>query len=193
MARIKLSDELKVAVSKMPAKEKEKLLLRLLAKEPALVAKLEFELLEAGDTTEDRRADLQQQIAKTLENANRYFYSPGYLLLDLRALSGEITRHVTTTKDKYGEIVLNLFMLNTALELMGDKIRGFSSQKSNTLDTYVVKRAIKLLGLLAKIHPDYQLDFLNDRKVLGRHIGGLHNMMRAAIFNGLDVNLLLEG
>ncbi|PSR14109.1 MAG: hypothetical protein DA408_04465 [Bacteroidetes bacterium] len=193
MARIKLSDEFKAAVSKMPVKEKEKLLFRLLAKEPALVAKLEFELLEAGNTTEERRADLQQQIAKTLDNANRYFYSPGYLLLDLRALSGEITRHVATTKDKYGEIALNLFMLNTALDLMGDKIRGFSSQKSNTLDTYVVKRALKLLALLAKIHPDYQLDFLNDRKALGKHIGGLHNMMRAAIFNGLDVNLLLEG
>ncbi len=46
MPRQKLPDELKAAISKMPDKEKDKLLFRLIAKEEALVNRLTFELLE---------------------------------------------------------------------------------------------------------------------------------------------------
>lgn len=177
----------------MPPTEKDKLLFRLIAKDHALVQKLIFELLETGDTKELRRDELKENILQALKNYKNYYYSPGYLLLDLRSISGEINRHVKTTKDKYGEIELNFLMLNKSLEYFGEHIKNAPPRRSKTFNNYVVKRALKLLALLKKMHEDIVLDFQGPMKELGKHIGDSHNMMKAAIFHGLDVNWLLQG
>ena len=193
MARIKLTSEFKKAVEEMPPNEKNKLLFRLLAKEPALVEKLSFQLLEDGSSTEERRDELRYSIKNHLEKYETYFYTPGYLQLELRALSGEITRHVKTTKDKYGEIQLNLFMLNKAMELYNDKVMVFHPEKCRTFNEYVVKRTLKIYALMKKLHEDYVTDFKEDLQKLGIEIGRNDSMMRVAIYNMLDVNWLLKG
>ena len=124
MARIKLTEDLKKAISGLSHQEKDKLLFRLIAKEPILAQQLVFKLLEDGASMEERREDLAKYIEKYLEDYQDYYYSPGYLLLELRSLSAKITNHIKTTRDKYGEIALNLLMLNKALSLYGSKIRN---------------------------------------------------------------------
>ena len=177
----------------MPPRDKDKLLFRLIAKDYDLVQQLEFKLLEGSATVEERREEIKEEIKLALIESKRYFYSPGYLLLDLRSLSGKINFHVKTTKDKYGEIELNFFMLNHALELMSEQIRPFSAVKSRTLNEYIVRRTLKLLKLLDKLHDDYRLDFNISMKHLGKSIGNLPNLMRTAIKEMLDVNWLLKG
>ena len=193
MPRVKLSTELKKAISELSHKEKDKLLFRLIAKDPALVRKLTFELLEseAGVTKEDKRAELEQTILQYLKRTR--YDTPGYLLLDLRHLSGEITRHAKATKDKYGDIYLNFVMLNTAFRLYGSSIRPATDQRARTFNNYVVKRALRLGGQLAKLHEDHLLDFEEAMKELGGHIGKQPTTMKAAIFHGLDVNWLIRG
>ena len=178
--RAKLTDELKDAIAHLPEKEKDKLLFRLVPKAPALVDRLTYILLEDASSPEERRTDLQLRIKETLQQAANYFYSPGYLLLDLRSISGEINRHVKTTRDRYGEIALNFFMLNYSLDLLAGRLRNFSHQKSKTLDTYIIKRAIKLEQLISKIHEDYQLDFADDWQKLTGYIEALPNLRRMA-------------
>ncbi len=191
MARTKLSDDLKEAIASLTHKEKDKLLFRLIAKDYALVKKLEFELLEDGETKDERRQDLYDRIEA--EFARYRYYSPGYLLLLLRSISGEIGRHLKTTKDKYGEIQLNFLMLNKSFELFGDRIRYASPHQQRTFANYVVKRALKLLNLLGKMHEDYLLDFQDDMEQLGEYIGNQPYLMRVAIHNMLDVNWLVQG
>lgn len=194
MARRKtLSPEFKKVISQLSPKEKDKLLFRLLPKEPALVAKLEYDLLEGGDNVEVRRNELSEQMEMRLREATADFYSPGYLLLDLRSLSGDITRHVKVTKDKYGEIQMNFMLLNEGIGPVVDKINGFSKGRARTLNDYVVKRVLKLFALLHKQHPDIRLDFADEMKELGGYIGRIDSMMHTAIFNGMDVNYLLSG
>ena len=191
MARTKLSDELKEAISLLSSKEKDKLLFRLIAKDAALVERLIFELLEDKETKDDRRASIYQRIDKGFD---RYrYYSPGYLLLTLRSLSGDINRHLKTTKDKYGEIQLNLLMLNKSLGLFGQKIRNAPSRKSRTFDNYVVKRVVKLVGLLRKLHEDYLLDFQEDIQKLGQYIDEQPRMKILADELGLDIEMLKQG
>jgi len=191
MARTKLSDELKKAISLLSNKEKDKLLFRLIAKDAALVERLTFELLEEGESREDRREVIYRMID---EGFDKYrFYSPGYLLLVLRSISGDINRHVKTTKDKYGEIQLNLLMLNKSLGLFGEKIRNVPSHKSRTFDNYVVKRAIKLVSLLRKMHEDYLLDFQEDIEKLGQYIDAQPHMHYLAEELGLDIEMLKRG
>lgn len=193
MARVKLTDDLKKAISGLSHKEKDKLLFRLIAKEPILAEQLVFKLLEEGVSAEDRRADLAKEIEQYLIDYQKYYYSPGYLLLDLRSLSGKITLHIKTTKDKYGEVALNFLMLNKTLELFGKKISQVRPNRSRTLNKYVVNRAIKLLGLLRKIHEDYRLDFSDSMIELGQHIQKIDAMKRMAGEFELDMELLLSG
>jgi len=191
MARQKLSDELKEAITLLSAKEKDKLLFRLIAKDAVLIEQLKFKLLEKGSTKEERREEIYLMISTDFDKYQ--YYSPGYLLLVLRSLSGDINRHLKTTKDKYGEVQLNLLMLNKSLSLFGDKIRKAHPHRSRTFNSYVVKRTMKLVGLVRKMHEDYLLDFQEDIEKLGQHIDEQPSMKILAEALGLDVEMLKRG
>jgi hypothetical protein len=190
VARVKLTDDFKKAISMLPGKEKDKLLFRLLAKEEILVEQLTFQLLESDLSVEEKREELARTIRKNIEYADETFYSPGYLLLDLRSISGLINRHVKVTKDKYGEIELNFLMLNYSFELLHKQLKAFTFPKKRSFAEYVAKRGMKLIKLLQKLHEDYQLDFRDDMKELGGYISNDHECMKMAIYHGLNVNWL---
>ena len=190
MARIKLPDELKKAISLMPDREKDKLLFRLIAKDPMLAEQLVFKLLEGGESTEDRRTDVRQLIEKHYEGYAPFFHSPGYLLLEMRHLSGRISEHVRTTRDKYGEVELNLLLLIRPLEMFGKKISQATPRRSQTLNQYVVNRTIKLLSLLEKLHEDHRLDFQESLEKLARFIRQQPAMMDVAVDLGLELEEL---
>ena len=109
-----ISKDLKEAIVMMPQKEKDKTLLRLIAKDEILMLRLEFELLELGETLQSRRDEIRTRILKI---AKMKHDTPGWMMMDMRSLSGDIGQHVKITKDKYGDIELNLFMLNTFFDL----------------------------------------------------------------------------
>ena len=190
MARVKLTSELKKAISQLSHKEKDKLLYRLIPKDEMLVAQLEFRLLEGGDTTEYRRDNLRNIVEQALRKAANQYYSPGYLLLDLRAISGAINRHVKTTSDKYGELELNLYMLNRTMELVGSQLRFSSPWHSRTLNEYMAKRVIKLLGIREKLPEDYHADFQETFRQLGDYLRQQGNLGRVAKSLGLDLEQL---
>jgi hypothetical protein len=169
MPSVKLTDEFKAAISDLPMKEKDKLLYRLIAKDELLVEKLTYELINSQEeSVEDRRHKLQQRMAQELDDYR--FYSPGYLLLTLRSMSAQITRHLKVTKDKYGEVALNFFMLNYSLQLFGQQINEARSHKQRTLADYVLKRTKKLAKMLQGMHADLALDFEEDMMELLQHI-----------------------
>ena len=121
------------------------------------------------------------------------FYSVGYLLQDIRYLSGDINEHVRITKDKFGEIRLNIKMLNHLLKLNNMRIQNESYSKSYTMFIYVIARAFKILLLIKAIHEDYMIDFKEDLSLLGQLISNNPSLMKTAIHNGLDINWLLDG
>lgn len=184
--------EFKQALSYLPAKEKDKLVLRLLRKDHALANRLYFELLDTK-TVDDRREEMEERVISRVTDITDGFYSPGYLMMDLRYLSGDISEHVKTTKDKYGEASLNLLMLTETLTSIGDKLTPFSYGRNYKLGIYIIARAFKILILIKKLHEDYFMEFQEDLKILGMGIGNIDVLMRIAIQNGLDVNWLILG
>jgi len=188
---MQFSKEFKEALSELPSKEKDKLLFRLLKKDIGLANRLLFELLD-NRTVDERRGLMEERIIKRAHLHSDRFYSPGYLMMDLRDLSGEINEHVSITKDKFGEVTLNLTMLNTVLDKTNAKIAEAGLKKSQKFCVYIIARAFKLLLLIDKMHEDYQLDFKPQIEQLGRLIGQNDLLMRMAIHHGLDVNWLTQ-
>lgn len=193
MPRRKLSVSLKAAIADLSDAEKNKLLFRLIPSNSNLVDRLEFELLEMGATQEERRDDMQARIEEWLELAPKTYYSPGYLLVDLRSLSGEINRHVLATKDKYGDMFLNLHMLIGTLSRFNQRILEAPFHKSETLRNYIIKRAIKLTRLLDKMHEDLRMDFHQEMETLGGLIAQNSYLLISAERHELDVEALREG
>ena len=183
--------ELKKALQLLPDAEKDKLILRLLKHDLHLANQLRFALVET-DSVQDKREELKKRIIKRIEQATERYYSVGYLLMDVRDISGEINEHVSITKDKLGEISLNCLMLRQLLEQNNERIGAETYGKAYTLCIYIVARIFKILMLIQKQHEDLHIEFKEEIETIGKLIGKNHLLMKTAIHNGLDVNWLIQ-
>lgn len=188
---MKFEPEFKTAISNLSSSEKDKLIFRLLKKDLLLANQLLFELIDT-DTIDDKREKMQKNIIRQVEQMTNRFYSSGYLMMDLRYLSGEITQHIKVTKDKTGEAALNLLMLNEVLEKNNPAINNERANKSEKLNIYIVARVFKILLLIQKMDEDYFIEYKENLITLGQLIGANHHLMNIAIHHGLDVNWLIN-
>jgi hypothetical protein len=150
----------------MPVKEKDKLLLRLVAKDAKLVRRLVFELVEHGATRDERAADLRRAIEAELPAQGARHLTPGLLLMELRRWNARIAEHVHATRDKVGEIQLTVFLFNEAFRRHWDMLNRAFSWRHDTLAPYIVKRTAALLKKAEKLHEDYFLEFRRDLQEL---------------------------
>lgn len=156
---LKLSDELKSAIVQMPSTEKNKLLLRLIAKDEKLVKQLTFRLLEFGETLDKRVDAIRRLINSEMTRSGADGFTPGYLLMEMRYLNARITDHVRTTKDKLGEVTLTVLYLHQAFRRHLPMLKSFSSSRTRTFTKYVINRLKTLLPKASKLHEDYYIEF----------------------------------
>ncbi len=157
---VKIDDKLKKAIVAMPEREKDKLLLRLVAKDAMLVKRLHHQLLEDEADMEIQREDLLKQIdaASRRFAAEGWNDTPGWLMMQMRDFSGSITSHVKITKDKLGEIELLLLLVNSAFRDNADML--YSKQdRADKFRHYVAKKAQMVLKKLKRVNRDYYIEF----------------------------------
>lgn len=189
---MKFSKEFKEAILTLPSSEKDRLLLRLLKKDLKLVNRLEFELL-SEISVDEKRLEVKKHITEQVVSMGESFYSLGYLLMDLRYLSGDINEHVSITKDKLGEVTLNIWMLTIFIEKNARFFEHADNRSIHKMCVYIIARVFKILTLTPKLHSDLFIEFEEDLNKLGNAIGDNHFLMSEAIRNGLDVNWLVLG
>ena len=188
---MKLDKEFKEAISNLPSKEKDKLLFRLLKKDQTLANRLYFELVDTK-SLEEKRQEMELFVKnQTVQMSNNY-YSPGYLHMDMRYLSGEISEYVKITRDRFGEVCLNLLMLNEVLKLNNEKLVNVPYSKAYKCCLYIIARSFKIAILINKLHDDFLMELEDDLKNLGMEIGKNDFLMKTAIHNGFDVNWLIN-
>ncbi len=156
-----------------------------------LANKLYFELVDT-ESVEEKREQTQVVIAKKIKFATERYYSAGYLLMDIREISGIINEHVAITKDKYGEISLTCFMLKQILEFNTNRIASENAGNAYTLCIYIVAKIFKTLLLIQKQHEDLHIEFSEDIEAMGELIVNNKHLIKVAINNGLDVNWLTD-
>nr|WP_299422344.1 hypothetical protein [uncultured Emticicia sp.] len=151
----KLPVELEKAVLSLPQKEKDKLLIRLIGKNDLLIQQLYFQLLEDESDLPHKRAEIKNLILKV---SKMYHDTTGWMMMDMRELNGRVTNHVKITKDKYGEVELTLFLLNTFFDNQLPNLEKYSS-KTDKISLYIAKRTEFLMKKLPKLHEDYYVEF----------------------------------
>ncbi len=167
----KISPDLQEAIFAMPEKEKDKLLLRLIAKDAMLIKKLHHQLLEDESDTLERREELLEHLKTTFRGSSNYFYTPGLLMMSMRDWNGEISRFVKIHKDKLGEIILTTFLVDAAFAGQ-KKMLEEKANRAEKFAEYACKKADFVMKKLEKVHEDYYLELRDDV-----------NTMLAAIYN----------
>ncbi|MDO4782363.1 MAG: hypothetical protein Q4A09_03990 [Capnocytophaga felis] len=189
---MQIPKELKEAISHLSSAEKDKLIFRLLKKDLNLANRLLFELV-SEETAEEKRQKLEKRILQLIERRAKYSYSCGVLNMEVREFSGMINEHVNITKDKFGEVSLNLSMICKILETHKEDILNQKLTKAQKFCTAVIARAFKILILITKLHEDYFIEFQENLQKFGELIADNPHLMKMAIHNGLDVNWLISG
>lgn len=183
--------DFKKALQELSEKEKDKLILRLLKRDLDLAKKLYFELVDT-DTIEDKRRMMEISISNYIKRFSENYHSLDYIAREMRTVSGKISHHVKITKDKFGEISLNLQMLNEVIEQNTFSLAHSKPQKSTKFYNYVIVRAFKILLLIKTLHEDFLLDFKQDLERLRILISNNKMLLRTAKYNSLDINWLIE-
>ncbi|MDW9379800.1 deoxyuridine 5'-triphosphate nucleotidohydrolase [Chryseobacterium sp. JV558] len=180
------SKEFKAALSAFTGTEKDKLIFRLLRKDKLLSKKLYFELIDP-ETTDDKRNTMEEIVTEKVLLASKYTGNAPYFLTIIRKISAEITEHIKITTDKFGEVSLNLLLINKILENNSD----LSRQRFDNvykLYIYIINKVFKSLTLVKKLDEDYWMEideYLRDtqEKILENHY-----LQKLCINNGIDFN-----
>ena len=188
---MKFDQEFKDAISRLPGKEKDKLILRLLKKDISLANQLYFQLVESR-SVEELRTEVELAISKEITNRSVYFYSPGVLMMYLRDISGTINEHVSNTKDKYGDPYLNCIMLIKALNKNKEHLNNSKLRDSEKLYIYIVARIFKILTQVKALHEDLQFDFNTLLEEISQEIEQVPGLIKMTIYHGLNLNWLLD-
>jgi hypothetical protein len=182
------SKEFKAALSAFSGTEKDKLIFRLLRKDKLLSKKLYFELIDP-ETTDDKRNAMEEIVAEKVLLASKYTGNAPYFLTIIRKISAEITEHIKITTDKFGEVSLNLLLINKILENNSD----LSRQRFDNvykLYIYIINKVFKALTLIKKLDEDYWMEIDEYLRDTQKKISENHYLQKLCVNNGLDTNWL---
>ena len=186
---MKFSNDFKEAVLALSQKEKDQLLLRLLKKDKNLIKQLHFRLID-DKNVDERRAILEQHILKISKKIAQESVSLNQLKVFTSRLSSEISDHSRTTKDQFGEVYLNLLMLNNLLKYGTSLFENSNLYASQKFYIYIIKRIFKCLVQFKKMHQDLHLEFQPLLEELSENIVKNELLTKKCIHHGLDFNWL---
>lgn len=182
------SKEFKAALSQFSHSEKDKLIFRLLKKDKLLSKKLYFELIDE-ETTDDKRNTMEAYIKERISELSKYIGNPKYFLVLIRKLSAEITEHVKVTTDKFGDVYLNLFLINKILE-HNEKLGRQRFDAVYKLYIYLINKIFKALIQIKKLDEDYWMEFDEILSEINIKIHDNLYLEKLCVNNGLDFNWL---
>lgn len=151
--------DLKLAIRSLPEKEKDKLLLRLIAKDKVLTEHLHFKLLENDHDLSDRYEALMERIDRIIAELmdNRKLTSKD-TLTKMRALLGQINHHFKVTRDVESDIELRIHLLSLVPITFKESLFSPLYKFNEKLMVYFVKSAQGVLNKYYKMHEDHQFD-----------------------------------
>lgn len=182
------SKEFKTALSQLSSIEKDRLIFRLLRKDEILSKKLYFELIDE-ETVDQKRDAMEEIIKEKVEYASKYISNQKYFIVLIRKISAQITEHVKVTTDKFGDISLNLLLINEILE-SNEKLSRQRFNDVYKLYLYIINKIVKALVLTKKLDEDYWMEIDKYLSVAHEKITANIYLEKLFINNGIDFNWL---
>ena len=154
---MKLSEhkDLKNAITDLPGKEKDKLLLRLIAKDKVLTEHLHYKLLEDESDLEDRKAKIKADVEEQIIDLKKL--NAKEALVKVRKMVTSVNHFYKVTKDPIGEVELKIFILNIIPFDYRKSIFGYRDYMI-LFSTFYLKTVAVTINKYKKLHEDLQFD-----------------------------------
>lgn len=154
---MKLSEhkDLKTAITDLPIKEKDKLLLRLVAKDKVLTEHLHYKLLEDELDLEDRKEKVKTDVTEQIADLKKL--NAKEALVKVRKMITSVNHFYKVTKDPFGEVELKLFILNIVPFEYRKSIFGYRDYMI-LFSAYYIKTVAVTINKYKKLHEDLQFD-----------------------------------
>jgi len=150
-------------IRSLPEKEKDKLLLRLIAKDKVLTEHLHFKLLEDEMDLADRYRKLLEEIDERIaEMMGMRKLTSKEAMLKMRKLNGSISHHFKVTKDVTTEMELRIHLLKHMPIDFKDGVFSPMYKFNEKLNIYFVKSCVSVWNKFKKLHEDIQFDLRGD-------------------------------
>ncbi len=162
---MKLSEqkELKKEILALPPKEKDKLLLRLVAKDKVLTEHLHFLLLEDESNLRDRVSAIQEEILMVMKNlAAQRKLNAKEVLTNLRKLAKLVNHNLRVTKANFEDVELRVFLFNHTIIQFKSGIFSTYRDHEQLFTNYFVKSTLITLRKFDKLHEDLQFDLKDE-------------------------------
>ncbi|MET3114274.1 hypothetical protein AAKU52_002008 [Pedobacter sp. CG_S7] len=159
--------DLKNAIIEIPPKEKDKLFLRLIAKDKVLTEHLHFKLLEDEQDLAARHLLLKNEIdeAIALLKLDKKLSSKDTLAA-FRKLNGQINHHYKVTKAVNSEVELRIYLLNSVPLVFNENVFSFLYKYQEKLTTYFLRTTLSVFNKYKKLHEDWQFDLQENLNAL---------------------------
>ena len=149
-----LPPDLRRALFRLPEREKDQLLARLVAQDAVLTEQLAFRLLEGPDALATRRAALRTQVDDPVRG---FHQTPNDLLVVLRQLQARLAYHAKITDDAFGEAELSWRLLANVFRHQA-AVTARLHGPTQPLLQHLARRAHDALRLTARLHEDYHVE-----------------------------------
>ena len=146
---------LKLAITDLPVKEKDKLLLRLIAKDKVLTEHLHFKLLEDESDLEERKDNIKLEVDAQIPELKKLNVKEA--LVKVRKLITLVNHFYKVTKDPFGEVELKIYILNNIPTEYRRAIFGYRDF-GFLFSTFYLKTVQITLNKYRKLHEDLQFD-----------------------------------
>ena len=149
-----LPPDLRRALLRLPEKEKDQLLARLVARDTVLTEQLAYRLLEGPEALETRRAALRAQVDDPVRG---FHQTPNDLLVVLRQLQARLAYHARITDDLFGETELSWRLLANVFRHQAEATARLHGPTQPLLQ-HLARRTHEALKQTARLHDDYHLE-----------------------------------
>ena len=147
--------DLKAAITDLPPKEKDKLLLRLIAKDKVLTEHLHYKLLEDENDLEDRKERIKGEIEDQLSELKKLNAKDA--TVKVRKMITSVNHFYKVTKDSFGEVELKIFILNIIPIDYRGKIFAYRDF-ALLFSVFYLKTVTVTINKFKKLHEDLQFD-----------------------------------
>ncbi|MFD2284501.1 hypothetical protein GJU39_02335 [Pedobacter petrophilus] len=158
---MKLSEhkDLKNAITDLPVKEKDRLLLRLVAKDKVLTEHLHYKLLEDNIDLENRKEQIKADVEAQIADLKKLNAKEG--LVKVRKMITSVNHFYKVTKDPVGEVELKIFILNMVPFDFRKSTLGYRDYMI-LFSTFYLKTVAVTINKYKKLHEDLQFDLSED-------------------------------
>lgn len=162
---MKLSEHknLKKEILALPVKEKDKFLLRLIAKDKVLTEHLHFLLLEDEIHLAERAQTIKENILNTMATLSVTKNTTAKeVLLSLRKLFKLVNHNFKVTKAVFEDVELRIFLLNNTITEFKMAKYSLTKNYEHIFANYFVKSATVTLLKFEKLHEDLRYDLTEE-------------------------------